>query len=214
VEEELEKLEKLVDLTQIIEDDMPVYPGDMKTNLVQTEYLNVNSYNNHRLEIGMHAGTHIDSPMHLTESVEYISEIPLDSFIGEGCIIDVRNQCIIKMKLEYENLIKKNSIVLLYTGLDEVYGTSQYYEEHPIIDIEFCKFLIRKNIKVIGMDIPSPDRYPFEIHKMLLQNKVYIIENLTNLHELLKVQGFEVIAFPLKIKADGSMARVVARVIS
>ncbi len=214
MEEELEKLEKLVDLTQIIEDDMPVYPGDMKTNLVQTEYLNVNSYNNHRLEIGMHAGTHIDSPMHLTESVEYISEIPLDSFIGEGCIIDVRNQCIIKMKLEYENLIKKNSIVLLYTGLDEVYGTSQYYEEHPIIDIEFCKFLIRKNIKVIGMDIPSPDRYPFEIHKMLLQNKVYIIENLTNLHELLKVQGFEVIAFPLKIKADGSMARVVARVIS
>ncbi|WP_291570690.1 cyclase family protein [Clostridium sp. UBA4548] len=207
-------MEKLVDLTQIIEDDMPVYPGDMKTNLVQTEYLNVNSYNNHRLEIGMHAGTHIDSPMHLTESVEYISEIPLDSFIGEGCIIDVRNQCIIKMKLEYENLIKKNSIVLLYTGLDEVYGTSQYYEEHPIIDIEFCKFLIRKNIKVIGMDIPSPDRYPFEIHKMLLQNKVYIIENLTNLHELLKVQGFEVIAFPLKIKADGSMARVVARVIS
>lgn len=214
MEEELEKLEKLVDLTQIIEDDMPVYPGDMKTNLVQTEYLNVNSYNNHRLEIGMHAGTHIDSPMHLTESVEYISEIPLDSFIGEGCIIDVRNQCIIKMKPEYENLIKENSIVLLYTGLDEVYGTSQYYEEHPIIDIEFCKFLIRKNIKIIGMDIPSPDRYPFEIHKMLLQNKVYIIENLTNLHRLLEVQGFEVIAFPLKIKADGSMARVVARVIS
>lgn len=214
MEEELEKLEKLVDLTQIIEDDMPVYPGDMKTNLVQTEYLNVNSYNNHRLEIGMHAGTHIDSPMHLTESVEYISEIPLDSFIGEGCIIDVRNQCIIKMKLEYENLIKENSIVLLYTGLDEVYGTSQYYEEHPIIDIEFCKFLIRKNIKVIGIDIPSPDRYPFEIHKMLLQNKVFIIENLTNLHRLLKVQKFEVIAFPLKIKADGSMARVVARVIS
>lgn len=214
MEEELKKLEKLVDLTQIIEDDMPVYPGDMKTNLVQTEYLNVNSYNNHRLEIGMHAGTHIDSPMHLTESVEYISEIPLDSFIGEGCIIDVRNQCIIKMKLEYENLIKENSIVLLYTGLDEVYGTSQYYEEHPIIDIEFCKFLIRKNIKVIGIDIPSPDRYPFEIHKMLLQNKVFIIENLTNLHRLLKVQKFEVIAFPLKIKADGSMARVVARVIS
>ncbi|MPN24519.1 Kynurenine formamidase [bioreactor metagenome] len=207
-------MEKLIDLTQTIEDNMPVYPGDMKTKLVQTEYLNVNSYNNHRLEIGMHAGTHIDSPMHLTESMEYISEIPLDSFIGEGCIIEVKNQPIIKMKPEYENLIKENSIVLLYTGLDEVYGTSQYYGKHPIIDIEFCKFLINKNIKVLGMDMPSPDYYPFEVHKMLLQNKVYIIENLTNLHRLLKVEGFQVIAFPLKIKADGSMARVVARIIS
>lgn len=206
-------MKKLIDLTQTIEDNMPVYPGDLKTSLVQTEYLSKDKYNNHRLEIGMHSGTHVDSPMHLTESMEYISEAPLDSFIGVGCIIDVRNQSIILMKPEYENLIKENSIVLLYTGFDEVYGTSQYYEKHPIIDMEFCKILKKKNIKMLGMDMPSPDYYPFEIHKILLENRIYIIENLTNLHKLLTMEDFEVIAFPLKIKADGSMARVVARAI-
>lgn len=204
-------MEKLVDLTHIIEDDMPTYPGDIKTNLFQTNYLSVNEHNNHRLDISMHTGTHIDSPMHLTESNVYISEIPLDSFIAKGTVLDVRNQPIIHMKIEYEKIIKENSIVILYTALDKIYGTPKYYVEHPIIDTDLCKFLIKKNIKMLGMDMPSPDKYPFKIHKLLLNNKVYIIENLTNVNKLFELEKFEVIAFPLKIRADGSMARVVAR---
>lgn len=207
-------MQRLIDLTQVIEDNMPIYPGDIKTNLFQTNYLSINGFNNHRLEINMHAGTHIDAPMHLTESNEYIDELPVDSFIATGCLIDVRNQPIIKMKPEYKELIKENSIVLLYTGLDKIYGTKEYYENHPVIDIKLCKFLVEKKIKMLGIDMPSPDKYPFEIHKLLLENKVYIIESLTNLDQLIDKKNFEVMAFPLRIKADASMARVIARCLS
>lgn len=86
-----------------------------------------------------------------------------------------------------------------------------YYEEHPLLDMDLCKFLLKKNIKMLGIDMPSPDKYPFEIHKFLLENKICIIENLTNLDKLLSTKNFEVIALPLKIKADCSMARVLAR---
>src|SRR5665647_374201 len=206
-------LERLIDLSQMIVDDMPVYPGDDKTNLIQTNYLNVDTYNNHRLEISMHAGTHIDSPMHLTDSAEYISDSPLDSFIGNGCILDVRNQPIISIKPEYEGLIKANDIVLLYTSQDRYYGQLQYYSEHPVISMDFCELLLSKNIKMLGMDMPSPDQPPFHMHKLLLKAHIYLIENLTNLDKLLGVKEFEVIALPLKIKADSSMARVVARII-
>jgi kynurenine formamidase len=204
-------LDELIDLKHIIEYDMPVYPGEIKTTLFQTKYLSVNKHNNHRLDISMHTGTHIDSPMHLTESNTYISELPLESFISKGCILDVRNQPIIQMKEEYEALVEENSIVLLYTGADKLYGKMEYYNEHPLIGIDLCKFLIKKKIKMLGIDMPSPDKYPFEIHKLLLENDVYIIENLTNLDKLLGNKNFEIIAFPLKIKADGSMARVIAR---
>ena len=207
-------MEDLIDLSQIIEDNMPVYPGDIRTNLFQTSYLSVNKHNNYRLDISMHSGTHIDSPMHLTESNVYISEASLQSFIGIGCILDVRNQSQITMKREYEQLIKNNSIVLLYTGWDKFYGEEKYYQEHPVVDIGFCKFLLRKKIKMVGMDMPSPDKYPFEIHKLLFDNGIYIIENLMNLDKLLGIKKFEVIALPLKIKADSSIARVVAKVIS
>ncbi len=203
---------KLIDLSHVIEDNMPVYPGDIKTNLHQTKYLLADKHNNHRLDISMHSGTHIDSPMHLTDCKQYISELSLESFIAQGCLLDVRNQTIIKLKAEYDALIKSSSIVLLYTGYDAHYGTKEYYENHPCVDIDLCKLLIEKNVKMVGMDIPSPDRYPFEIHKLLFKNNIYVMENLTNLNQLLNVDKFEVIAFPLKLKADSSMTRAVARI--
>lgn len=203
---------KLIDLSHEIENNMPVYPGDIKTNLHQIKYLDTDKHNNHRLDISMHSGTHIDSPMHLTDCKQYISELSLKSFIADGCVLDVRNQAIIKLKAEYDTLIKENSIVLLYTGFDTYYGAKKYYENYPCMDIELCKFLIEKNIKMVGMDIPAPDRYPFEIHKLLFKNNIYVMENLTNLDQLLNIDRFEVIAFPLKVKADSSMTRAVARI--
>jgi kynurenine formamidase len=204
---------KLIDLSHVIENNMPVYPGDAKISLLQEKNLSTDGYNNHRLDIGMHAGTHVDSPMHMTDNNQYISELPLDSFIAEGCLLDVRNQAIIELKPEYDPLVKENSIVLLYTGFDKFYGTKEYYENHPCIDMELCKFLIEKGVKMVGMDTPSPDRYPFEIHKLFFMNNVYVLENLTNLDQLLNADKFEVIAFPLKIKADSSLTRAVARII-
>lgn len=203
---------RLIDLSQKIEHNMPVYPGDSKTNLYQDKFLNKDKYNNHMLEINMHAGTHIDSPMHLTGSKKYVSELALDSFLADGCILNVKKQPVIKYKDEYESLVKENSIVLLYTGFDEYYGTKEYYENHPCVDMKFCEFLIGKRIKMLGIDAPSPDRYPFLIHKFLFENNIYILENLTNLNKLLDEKNFEVIAFPLKINADSSITRAVAKI--
>ncbi len=65
---------------------------------------------------------------------------------------------------------------------------------------------------MIGMDLPSPDKYPFEIHNMFFENDIPIIENMTNLNELNNIESFEVIALPLKIKAEASPVRVVAKI--
>ena len=203
---------KLIDLSHKIEHNMPIYPGDSRTNLYQEKFLDKDKYNNYLLEINMHAGTHIDSPMHLTDSKKYISELTIDSFYAEGCILNVKSQAVIKFKDKYKTLVKENSIVLLYTGFDEYYGTNEYYENHPCIDMEFCEFLIERKIKMLGMDTPSPDRYPFAIHKLLFKNNICILENLTNLNKLLEEGNFEVIAFPLKINADSSITRAVAKV--
>lgn len=203
---------KLIDLSQVIEDCMPVYPGDMKTELVHSKHLDTDKYNNHRLSISMHAGTHIDGPMHMTSSNMYIDDVPLDSCMGTGCLLDVRNEQVICMKPEYEQRIPKGSIVLLYTGWSMLYGKPEYYEKHPVVEMSLCDFLLENKIRMLGMDIPSPDRHPFTVHQALFDNNVYIIENLTNLDRLLEAEHFEIMAFPLKVRADSSMARVVARI--
>lgn len=148
--------------------------------------------------------------MHLTDRETFISQIPLDRFTGTGCLLDVRNEKVIGFKQEYVDLINKNDIVILFTNHSEYYGTKEYYTNHPVISEELADFLARKNIKMLGIDMPSPDMYPFEIHKKMFKNDILVMENLTNLTELLNIDKFEVMAFPLKIEAEASIVRAVA----
>lgn len=201
---------KYIDLSQDIIDNMPVHPYDDKVKLYQDKYLDKDEYNNFKLEIGMHAGTHIDSPMHLTNNKTFINEIPLERFIGKGCLLDVRGEKVINFKEEYAASVAENDIVILITDYSKKYGTDDYYTNHPVISDALADFFISKKIKTLGIDLPSPDRYPFEIHKKLFNNNILIIENLTNLCELVGYECIQIIALPLKIKAEASMARVIA----
>ncbi len=204
---------KLVDLSHPIDDQLPTYPGDSPVKLQKTKIFEEDGFTNYQLETGMHSGTHLDGPMHLTGQTKYISELPLESFLGKGCLLDVRGEMSIRMKDEYRSKIGDASIVLLYTDHDQKFGTSEYFTNQPEIHLELAEFLITRKTKIIGMDLASPDCSPFAVHQMLLNKGVLILENLTNLGSLLQVEQFEVMAFPLKIKADSSPLRVAARVI-
>lgn len=202
----------IIDLTHLIVQGLPPYPGDSETELVQTKSITSDFHNNHQLKISMHTGTHIDGPMHFLDNSQYLNDFPLDTFIGEGCLINVYKEKVIDYRAEYEQQIKENQIVLLYTGHSECFGTSEYFSNYPVMTSRFAELLIRKRVKMIGMDTPSPDKVPFEIHKALFKSNILLIENLTNLKELLHAERFEVMALPLNIKADSSIARVIARV--
>ncbi|WP_054871308.1 cyclase family protein [Caloranaerobacter sp. TR13] len=134
----------------------------------------------------------------MTNSETFIDEIALDTFIGKGCLLDVRNENVITYKEEYSDMVSENDIVLLYTNHSDKYGTEEYFTNYPIVDKELPDFFIEKKIKMLGIDLPSPDKYPFKIHKMLFNYNILIVENMTNLSELLPIKSFEIIAFPLK----------------
>jgi kynurenine formamidase len=205
-------MSKIIDLSRLIEDGMPVYPGDDPVRLQQSRELAKDHYNDHRLTISMHAGTHIDGPMHLTDSREYISDINIENFVGPGCLLDVRHQPVIGVKLEYLALIPEKSIVLLFTGFDQFYGQPEYYASHPLVNADLCQLLVDKKIKMLGVDMPSPDKAPYPVHQQLLKAGICVAENLTNLDLIPVKKHFEVIALPLKIRANGSMARIIARI--
>ena len=65
---------------------------------------------------------------------------------------------------------------------------------------------------LIGVDMPSVDRPPFDAHLEFLRNNVLILENLTNLEEI-QDEVFELIALPLKLKArEASPVRAIGLV--
>lgn len=202
----------LIDLTRTIEHNLSVYPGDSHTELIESNQLERDGYSNHQLSINMHAGTHIDGPKHMLQSELYMSDAPLESFIGQGAILDVSGCQLIDYKESYEALIPEQCILILHTGYGRLFGEERYYSEHPALTIAFAQMLVRKRIKMLCLDMPSPDHYPFDVHKILLEHHIWIAENLANVDQLLEVPSFQVIALPMKVKADSAIARIIASV--
>lgn len=200
----------IIDLSQNIHDGMSVYPSDEPVRVFQDRFLDQDGFVGFRLESGMHAGTHIDTPMHLCDRDTFINSIPLERCMGRGCLLDVSEETLIRLRPEYAQKVQTGDIVLLYTGHDKKYGTQAYYNDHPVVDESLADFLISKNIKMLGMDMPSPDKHPFVIHQKLFSADILILENLTNVSDLLRVPRFTIIALPLKIKAEAALVRAAA----
>lgn len=205
---------KLIDLSHTIHSDLSVFPGDSPISLNQVKYYHRDGYNNFQLFTGMHVGTHIDGPMHLTNSKTFISELPLESFTGKGIVIDVREQNVIGLTDEIRNKIESGDIVLFCSGCDKFFSEEEYYTKYPLLDEELVHYLVEQKVKMIGIDWASPDHEPYPMHEILLNSNILILENLTNLDLLLSETAFEVFAFPLKINADSSIVRTVARITS
>ncbi|MFR7993305.1 MAG: cyclase family protein [Clostridium sp.] len=201
---------KYIDLSHEIKNNMPVYPGDIDVNLTKEKDFNKYGYNMYSLYTEMHAGTHIDAPLHMKDNKKFISEYPIEKFIGNVALLDVRGEKIIGLKDEYYKNIKENDIVILFTGWDNFYGKEEYYTKHPIVSMELAELLIKKKVKMVGMDMPSPDRNNYEIHNALFENDIFLLENLTNLNKLLYNEKIKLFAQPLKIESESSLVRAIA----
>jgi kynurenine formamidase len=106
--------------------------------------------------------------------------------------------------------IGEADIVLFKCG-SKSFTEPGYYEAWPEVPEEIADYLIEKKVKVIGVDMPSPDHEPFRIHKKLLGAGILIIENLTNLDKLVG-KDFTIYALPIKFALDGAPARVIAEI--
>lgn len=184
----------------------PVFPGDPKQEIKQFATIKENGWNEKRLTINSHFSTHIDSPYHMLESGKKLTDFPIETFIGEAIVIDVRNQNQIKPNLEY---VKPNDIVFFFTGhIDKAYSDN-FFKDNPVISKETTQKLIEKKIKIVGLDSYSPDNEPFDVHKLFFKHDILIVENLINLDKI-KGKRFKCYIMPLKIQdADGAPCRVI-----
>lgn len=201
----------MIDLTHTITNLMPVFPGDPSPKLQQSHCIAQDHYTDFELHISMHCGTHLDGPLHFINNSPFLSNIDITQLIGDGMVIDVRNQECIEWKDGYEELIPCNSIVLFCTGWSRFFGTSTYFDSYPTITSTLVDHLIRKCVKMVGFDTPSPDSAPHSEHSSFLSNHVLILENLCNLEKLIGINNLEIIALPLKIQSDSAPTRVIAR---
>ena len=197
------------DLTLPINDRTPVFPGDPAAEIVPFYTIEKDHWNIKKLTFPSHFGTHIDAPYHMFENGKKLTDFPMEKFTGEGTVIDVRGQKEIVDNLEK---VHQGDIVFFYTQhIDNVYAKN-FFSNNPVISVKTAQLLVKKKVKIVGIDSFSPDNEPFEVHRLLLSHEILIIENLVNLNKLID-KRFECYALPLKLEnADGTPCRVIAKI--
>jgi kynurenine formamidase len=184
-----------------------------------------------RVSLTTHNGTHLDAPYHFHSTMDggkralTIDEVPLEWCWGRGVKLDFRHfeDGYVATAADVEAELKRigheiadGDIVLVNTAASAAYGTPSYVATGCGMGREATNYLSSRGVRITGTDAWSWDA-PFvytakrvaetgdtsliwEGHRAGMDHLYMHMEKLGNL-ESLPSTGFEVICFPVKIKA-------------
>jgi kynurenine formamidase len=185
-----------------------------------------------------HGGTHIDAPVHFSESGRTTDQIPLGQLIAPAVVIDVTSQArgnrdyrlTLDDVVAFEKAhgpIPSGTIVLLRTDWSRHWPDAKAYLgddtpgdasklSFPSFGDAAARLLVdERNVAALGVDTASIDygrSTDFIVHRVAAAKNVPGLENLTNLDRV-PPRGATVIALPMKIEGgSGGPVRVVALV--
>lgn len=213
----------IIDLSYLIENDMPTCgtPWHQKVNISFMGQLDTVGRNTHSIMVGSHTGTHMDAPYHFIQNGKRIHELKVEDMIGDVTIVDFRRYG--ERDIVTEDVIRDIKVtekMLFVFGWNSNWKQDTFYKDFTCFSREAIRELIRKGMRFMAMDTPSPDAGGAiqnqtdgsENHVELLKNNVIIVEYLTNTELIDMEKNYEIIALPLKISgSDGSPCRVVLR---
>ena len=210
---------RVIDLTNTIKADMPVYPGTGTPKLEPANTYEENGFRETLVSFYSHTGTHMDPPAHLFAGRATLDAFPASQFLGRALVIDcthLREGEAITMKelRKYGGLEDTVDFLLFYLGWDARWGTEAYFGEYPCIDEEVLRHILDGSYKGIGFDVIGLDPIADENlprHKALFREKDIVnIENLTNLGQC-GTEPFWFACLPMKIEgSDGAPVRAIA----
>jgi len=224
---------EIVDLTQEIYTGMPVYMGHPKTVVWDTHdheetarlFDGGFSYATKGMLFCDHGPTHVDALNHLDPSPDApsIDRMGLRQFHGPGVVLDVSDvgdfgwitgERLAAAAAASAVAVEADMVVLLHTGHHTRHVDSKgYVTDYPGLDDSGCAWLGAQQVRVFGVDTPSPDSpasrtYP--AHMLCRATGITHYENLMNLDQLLGRQ-FTFHGFPLRVRGGtGSPVRALA----
>jgi kynurenine formamidase len=216
-------IERIVDLSLVLDGSTQVYPGDPQPRFSVATTIASEGYNLLDVHIGSQSGTHVDSPYHFKEDGLRLEDCDPSLFLGPAVLIDVRGHgarqpIIAADAAPYEKRLAPGVIACLHTGWsDEHYGTDRYFD-HPFLDGAACALMLERGVRTFAIDCINldetilDDREPnFTCHHQIAEVGGIIAESLTNLAAA-EFRDPIVSLLPIRFgdDADGAPCRAVA----
>jgi arylformamidase len=171
----------------------------------------------------LHAGSHVDAPEHNVRGGTQIHQLPLDLFIGDAIIADLRDKLPGKAITEKDlantvgKRVRKADRLLLRTDHNNTYdgGSERWMTQSPYLTIGATMWCIEMGVVIVGYDFYHGNDEPgaprvFHNSRTLSEHGVITMPYLKNLN-LIEKDRFVLIGLPLKlIGAEASPVRAVA----
>jgi arylformamidase len=198
---------QIFDVSRALANDLAPWPGDtpfhfeLKWKMAEGATVNVGA-----VQMGVHNGTHADAPFHFEPGANTIEQLPLDIYLGDAVVVDLTRlfetdrarQITIADLASCAPALEHAPRLLLKTG---VWNDSKVFPQCiPVIAPDVPEWLRAKQVKLIGLDLPSVD--PIEAkqlsnHHALAAAGIAIVESLV-LSEV-EAGTYHFSALPLRI---------------
>jgi arylformamidase len=173
---------RVIDLSQTISEDMPVWPGDPETKLPIVQTIDQDTWELREISMASHSGTHVNVPSHMVAGGKTLDDYTPSAFMGKAVVLDLDDDYPVGVGLLFtKGKLNLDYLEMIISAQPLFIGTS-----------ENCEFDV-------------------ETERKLLEAGVISFENLVNLEQLPTDKPFQFYGLPLKIKGgDGSPVRAVA----
>ena len=164
----------------------PVFEGDPETQVTKLKNMeDYDEYNLSAVSMSVHAGTHIDAPLHFNEEGSAIDSLRLNTFYGKCTVISVEG---VLTGDDMERLLPYCKRRILFRGE----GNTYLSESAAIV-------LAESKVVLVGTDAESiaPPFDEIRPHRELARAGIAILENL-NLSTIDDGE-YDLCAFPIKL---------------
>ncbi len=169
-----------VDLTRPLREGIPVYPGDPLFQARPFAEHTTDGFRGTRWAFGSHTGTHLDAPFHYFVDGETLDSFPVDFFVGDAAILDLRSTVgvdsarfaaprsvgrpvlIEPSDLEpFESIFDAVPFVFLRVGWAERFGRADFYNAFPSLTPATADWLADfPKLRILGLETPSLVAFP------------------------------------------------------
>ena len=164
--------------------------------------------------MSLHAGTHVDAPLHFLADGESVERLPLEVLIGRAWVAAMPTlEAMGSDDLAQVGIPEGAERVLLRTNNSLLWaeGATTFHEQFAHLTENGAEWLVERGVRLVGVDYLSVQGFhdgDSDTHRILLRAGVVIVEGL-NLVEV--GEGwYDLYCLPLKVVgADGAPARAV-----
>jgi arylformamidase len=204
----------IYDISLPISGSLIVWPNDPGVKITQTSRLDKgDTATVSQLDMGAHAGTHVDAPCHFVPGGSSVDTLDLNVLMGPALVVHVLEADALSADvLERLRIPPGTERVILRTRNSDLWarGEREFDEDFVAITEDGAHWLVENGVRLVGIDYLSVAAFgePTPTHSVLLRAGVIAVEGLDLSGMAAGVYQF--VCLPLKIAGcDGAPARAI-----